>query len=616
MCGITGFFDCRKKYPVQKELLTKMMRVLEHRGPDGSNHYVNDEIALGFNRLSIIDVDNGMQPFYNENNTIILICNGEIFNYKELKHQLEIKGHRFRTNSDCEVIIHLYEEHGVELLNLLNGQFAFALYDTQSHTVFCARDHLGIAPFFYTIIDDVFIFGSEIKAIFEHPLVSREIDLVGLDQVLTFPGVISPRTLFKNIKSLQGGHYLLVSESHIKDIEYWDMFYPKQNEIVYKDENYYFEHLNELLLKSVKYRLQSDVPVGFYLSGGLDSSLIAALIHEIDPTPQHSISVDFTDKIISESKYQKIIAEKVGSYHNTILFELRDLDKHLRKTIWHSETLLKESYNVASLLLSERAKEKNLKVILTGEGSDELFAGYVGYRFDIMRNENPASVDPEEAKIRELLWGSPLFIYEKNYLKHEELKKKLFSSTINGIHSEMSYLNNQVVRKDRIAERHLVHQRSYIDLKLRLGNHLLADHGDRMCFANSVEARYPFLDVNILEFVRKIPHHLKLNQFKEKFILKKIASNRVPEEIISRPKFGFVAPGCPDLLRENASYLNDVLSYDTIRRQGFFNPDTIEQLKTKYLSPDYKLNLKFEEDLLMHVLTFGLLLGEFKVSNL
>lgn len=616
MCGITGFFNCRKNYPIQKEILLKMMRTLEHRGPDGSSHYINDEIALGFNRLSIIDIDNGMQPLYNESKTIILICNGEIFNYKELRQQLERKGHKFRTNSDCEVIIHLYEEHGVDLLNLLNGQFAFALYDTERQTVFCARDHFGIAPFFYTIVDDVFIFGSEIKAILEHPLVSRKIDLVGLDQVFTFPGVVSPHTLFKDIKSLEGGHYLLVNEFNFKDVEYWDMVYPYRDEIVYKDENYYIEHLNELLLKSIKYRLQSDVPVGFYLSGGLDSSLIAAFIHEIDPTPHHSISVDFMDKAISESKYQKMMAEKVGSFHNNTLFQLQDLDKHLRKSVWHSETLLKESYNVASLLLSEKAREKNLKVILTGEGSDELFAGYVGYRFDIMRNEKPAPVEPEEVKIRENLWGSSRFIYEKNYLKHEGLKKGLFSSKIKDNYSDINCLNHHVVRRDRIEERDLVHQRSYIDLKLRLGNHLLADHGDRMSFANSVEGRYPFLDINVVEFARMIPEHLKLNQLKEKYILKRIASNRVPQEIINRPKFGFVAPGSPSLLRENASYLKDVLSYETIKRQGFFDPDKIEQLKTKYLSPDYKLNLKFEEDLLMHVLTFGLLLDEFKVSNL
>ena len=285
MCGISGIFDLKSKKRIHHAIIKKMTDPLWHRGPDGVRYYVNENIAFGFSRLSIIDLEGGMQPISNEDGSIIMICNGEIFNYIELRQELINRGHKFKTGTDVEVIIHLYEETETKFLNQMNGQFAFALFDFKKQQLFCARDQFGIIPFYYTVADDCFIFGSEIKAILQHPGVKREVELVGLDQIFSFPGLICPRTMFKNIKSLENGHYLIVnSTGRTKDIEYWDLIYPEIKEIEYNhDEEFYAGRLEELITQSVKLRLRADVPVGFYISGGLDSSLVSVIATELTP---------------------------------------------------------------------------------------------------------------------------------------------------------------------------------------------------------------------------------------------------------------------------------------------------------------------------------------------
>ncbi|KEQ21808.1 asparagine synthase (glutamine-hydrolyzing) [Paenibacillus tyrfis] len=618
MCGISGIFDMRDVGRINKNIITDMIGKLNHRGPDGADFYQDEQVSLGFARLSIIDLETGMQPIYNEDKSKVLICNGEIFNYLELRQGLIRRGHVFSTNSDVEVIIHLYEEYGKDFIHQLNGQFAFVIYDKNKKSLFCARDHLGIAPFFYTVEEGFFIFASEIKAILEHPIVKRKIDLVGLDQILTFPGVIAPRTFFENIWSLENGHFIEIKDSRLRKVEYWDLIYPKIGEIEYiQSEDYYIGKLDDLLTKSVEYRLMSDVPLAFYVSGGLDSSIIASKINTINPAIKHSFSIAFTDKSISESNYQQMMAKHIQSKHTEALFSPTDISTRLFQAIRHSESALKETYNTASLVLSEAVKKNRIKVVLSGEGADELFAGYVGYRFDRMRNQsNTTSDSHEENRLRSCLWGDESFIYEKQYHKFEAIKRELYSQEINEMYDEINCLNHPVINKERIRNVDLVHKRSYVDYKLRLPEHLLADHGDRMCFANSVEGRYPFLDKNIVDFVRFIPPNLKLKMFEEKYILKQIAKKGVPNEIIKRPKYTFVAPGSPDLLRQDVAFIHDLLSYDTIKKQGIFNPDTIEKLKKQYLQPDFKLNLPYDIDMLIVPLTLGVFLEEFKMAGL
>jgi len=620
MCGITGIFNIAEGPRIEKELIEAMANRLAHRGPDDSGFYSDDGLGFGFRRLSIIDLTSGNQPIYNEDRSVIVVCNGEIFNYKELRHVLESKGHRFYTHCDVEVLVHLYEEYGADFLNKLNGQFAFALYDRKSGILLLARDHVGIAPLFYTVADNIFIFGSEIKAVLKHPLVKREVDLTALDQIFSFPGLVSPRTMFRNINSLKPGHFLLIRDGKIELNAYWDLNYPLASEIENeKPESYYIEKLDELLTRSVQYRLQADVPVGFYLSGGMDSSLTATIIRKLHPDQRHSFSIGFRQADIDERKYQQLMANAVGSVHHDVVFDWHDISNRLKQVIYHAETPLKESYDTCSLTLSELVRKNGIKVVLTGEGSDELFAGYVGYRFDMQRSgfdEDPYSVEMiMEREIREKLWGDPDFFYERNQYEFRETKQAIYSERVNETFREFDSMEQELLDRSKLAGRHPIHKRSYIDFKLRIADHLLADHGDRVAYANSVEARYPFLDVEFIEFVKTIPPSLMIKGSVEKYILKRLSEKYLPEQIINREKFAFVAPGSPYLIRQNIEWINELLSYNTIKKQGYFNPDTVERLKKMYRGDNFNVNQTYENDLLMIVLTFGIFLELFKMPD-
>ena len=620
MCGICGYFNHKNVDTRNDFIITNMLKAIAHRGLNGSDYFMDQSAALGFNRLSIIGVANGMQPIGNEDGSILLICNGEIYNYRRIKKELMDHGHQFKTDSDAEVILHLYEDYGIDLLDKINGQFAFVIYDKNKEQLFCARDHIGIAPFFYTVLNGTFIFGSEIKSILQYPGVVRKVDLIALDQLMTFPSVVCPRTMFENVHSLKSGCYLIVDgNANICREKYWDINYPKMNEIDYHyNEEQYIEKLDQLLTKAVNERLQSEVPLGFYISGGLDSSIIASKVYELCSEERHSFSVNFSGDNRSERPYQKLMADYVNSFHHEREITINDIASYLPDAVYYSESALKETYNTASLMLSEMANKEGVKVILTGEGADELFAGYVGYQFDVMRAMSaPKNTDDDlrEQAVRRQIWGDSNFFYEKDYHKLTDYKKSFYS---NGVLSGGGYdcLKYGIIDKDQITNVDRVHKRSYIDLKLRLSEHLLAGHGDRAGLANSVEARYPFLDKELIEFARIVPPNLKLNKLKEKYILKQMAMKFVPEKIINRPKFAFVAPGSSDVLKINQEYVNDLVSYETVRRQGYFNPDEVECLKRKYMEPDFKLNLPYDNDLMIIVLTFNILLDKFDLPAL
>ncbi len=622
MCGICGVFDLERKKRVQSGILKPMTDKLIHRGPDETKHYCDGNLGLGFTRLSIIDLEGGMQPLYNEDGSLLLICNGEVFNYIELREELTAKGHRFSTNTDIEVILHLYEEEGPKFLDRLNGQFAIALYDFKKNSLFCARDHFGIVPFFYTTVNGFFIFSSEIKAILEHPAVKREVDLVGLDQVFSFPSVISPRTMFKHIHSLENGHYLVAGNGEEPKLtRYWDLNYPLAGEIEYnKSETFYLEGLEELITQSIKLRLRADVPVGFYLSGGLDSSLISSLATRLTPeTERFSFSIDFEEKEKSESLYQRKIADYIKSSHYEKMFYYSDISRRLKQAVYHSEAPLKETYNTASLALSEAARERKIKVVLSGEGADEWFAGYPGYKFDKFKGMQQRTVSGDqiyENEMNDRIWGDEDFNFEMNQYRFQETKQGFYSTYINDIFDDVDSTRHKVVDKDRLQGRDILHKRAYLDYKLRLVGHLIADHGDRMSYANSVEGRYPFLDKELVEFVATIPPDLKLKGFEEKYILKKMAAPHIPSDILKREKFAFHAPGSSYLLKRDRDYTLDLLSYDRVKRQGYFNPDTVEKLKKQYLSDGFRLNIPYEIDLLIIMITFGVFLEAFDMPGL
>lgn len=619
MCGIAGTINFDPRRPAQAEEVTRMTRALLHRGPDDEGLHVSGPAAFGFRRLSIVDLrPEGNQPHFNEDRSVFSVVNGEIYNHDELREDLAKKGHALRSRCDVEVVPHLYEEYGIELMDKLNGQFAFAVYDTKRHRALLARDPVGVCPLFYTVVDGQLLFASEIKGLLAHPTVSRELDLRGLDQILAFPGLASPTTMFRDIKSLPAGHYLVLENGELRTGCYWDLNYPPDGPRTAPAD--WQEQLDHLLQQAVGRRLQADVPVACYLSGGLDSSLVAGVMHKLRPSSQwHAFSVVFNDADIDERRYQRIMAERIGARHHEVAFDASQIEKRLRSVIRHAESPLKESYDTCSHALSEAVRDSGCKVVLSGEGADELFAGYVGYRFDMMRAGQDDAMDLldedswRESQLRESLWGDANFFYERDYGAFRDMSSALYAPDIARDPTRYDCLAQPLVDRGRLRGRHPVHKRSYIDFKLRIADHLLSDHGDRMTFAHSVEGRYPFLDKDLIEFVTCLPPGLLTLDQREKYPLRTIAQPYVAPQVLAREKFSFVGLGSPDILRGRKEWLMDLLSSDTIRRQGFLNPDTVARLRRTYESDGYRVNQTFDVDLMMVVLSFQVFLDEFSV---
>jgi asparagine synthase (glutamine-hydrolysing) len=623
MCGLTGVFDLKKENRIDASVVARMAAAIVHRGPDESSQFIEENIGIGFNRLSIVDVQDGHQPFFNGDGNIVLFCNGEIYNHKEIRERLEKKGYKFKTRCDVEVIVHLYEDCGVDLFNQLNGQFAFILYDKRNNQVLLARDHFGICPLFFSVVSGLLLFASEIKAILTHPMIERKVNLTGLDQIITFPGLLSPSSMFDGIHSLKPGHFMLVRDGQYKIHEYWDLDFPiETGDTPPHDDYYYIEQFEYLLRRSVSMRLNADVPVGFYLSGGIDSSIVGALMNRARQGTQFdSFSISFPDedhREHNENFFQRLLSGHLSTAHHEIEFRSDDAERLLRRAVYFSECPLKETYNTCSLMLSEAAKTQNIKVILSGEGSDELLGGYVGYRMDEASRLAYETDDINtllERDYRFQAWGDEGFFYEQNFTDLRELKKDLYSDSIYAGFAGFDALRKMELNKERLVGRHVFNKRSYLDMKLRLADHLISDHCDRVTYANSVEGRYPFLDIDLVEFIKSVPPSVKLRNGVEKSLLKEMCKKYIPHEIIARNKFSFVAHDSSKLLRRNVEWINDLLSTETIKRQGYFQPQMVERLRHAYSKPGFKLNAPYETDLLIIIVTFGIFLDTFKMPN-
>ena len=619
MCGIAGQVNFDPHRPAASAEVARMTAALVHRGPDDDGLHAAGPAAFGFRRLSIVDLrPEGNQPHFNEDRKIFSVVNGEIYNHNALRETLAAKGHMLRSRCDVEVVPHLYEEYGDGLMSELNGQFALAVYDQTKHRLLLARDPVGVCPLFYTVVDGQLLFASEIKGLLAHSAVKRAVDLRGLDQMLTFPGLASPTTMFKGIQSLPAGHYLVLENGELRTGCYWDLDYPADGQRTAPQD--WQEQLDHLLQQAVSRRLQADVPVACYLSGGLDSSLVAGMMHKLRPgTNWHAFSVVFDDANIDERRYQRMMAERIGARHHEVHFGAGQIEQRLRSVIRHAESPLKESYDTCSHALSEAVRDSGCKVVLSGEGADEMFAGYVGYRFDMMRagqDEGMNLLDEDswrESQLRETLWGDSNFFYERDYGAFREMSSALYAPDIARDPKLFDCLAQSPVDRSKLRGRHPVHQRSYIDFKLRVADHLLSDHGDRMTFAHSVEGRYPFLDKDLIDFVTRLPPGLLTLDQREKYPLRAIAQPYVAPQVLAREKFSFVGPGSPDILRGGSEWIMDLLSPEKIRRQGYLNTDTVAALRRTYERNDYRINQTFDVDLMMVVLTFQIFLEEFSL---
>lgn len=611
MCAICGIFNYKNSNKIDCTVVNMMLSKMRHRGPNGSDTFISGDIALGFNRLSFLDLEGGMQPIWNEDRSLVMVCNGEIYNFKELRRELTDKGHCFRTETDVEVVLHLFEEYGTDFPKQLNGQFALALYDCHEQTLFLVRDQIGISPLFYTITDGRVIFASEIKAILEYPGVERKLSLKAVDQLMNFPGIVSPVTFFKDIYSLKSGHMLQIKMGEkARDIEYWDLQYNPEEEDL--GEEYYVERLRELLKVSITRRLVADVPIGFYISGGLDSSVVACYIRKFLLNSFYSFSAEIGSGELDESRFQKLVKDYVNSTHYCTKVAEEEIWENLGRVIYHAETAVKESYDVAAYLLSELVSRSPAKAVLTGQGSDEFFYGYVGYMVDQFRAMQRTSMTREECECNEKLWGDSCFRFERNHPQIRKIHRQIYSRDVRGELHNFSALEESPVNVDRLKGLSSQKRRSYIDYKLRLSDHLLGEHGDRMFFSHSVEGRHPFLDMELLSFVIQIPDKYKLKGVEEKYILKKAGEGIVPEEILKRKKFPFQAPGMSSIVSQPG--VMEYISEEKIKKYHIFDAEYIEQMKCKYSQKDFKLMGAYEIDYLMIVMTVTMLCEQLGLS--
>ena len=613
MCGICGMFNQTSTSRPDRGVLEHMLHAIRHRGPDGTESLVLDNVALGFNRLSFLDLEGDRQPIRNEDGTLAMICNGEVFNFRELRRELEEKGHRFRTGTDVEVILHLYEEEGLDFPKRLNGQFAIALYDEGEKRLVLVRDQIGICPLFYTVHDGRVLFASEIKAILEYPGVPRRLNMKAVDQLMNFPGVVSPVTFFDRIRALQGGHMLVVTAEELRDLEYWDLRYPVE-EGPDLGEEYYAQTLQEKLKEAISRRLVADVPIGFYISGGLDSSVVACYIGKFLLNSYYSFSAEIgSGGELDESRFQQMVKQCVGSTHYSTQVNEGEIWENLGKVIYHAESAVKESYDVAAYLLSGLVRQSPAKAVLTGQGSDEFFCGYVGYMLDLFRNMQKGRMTPEEQAANELLWGDPYFRYERIHPEIRKIHRQIYSDNVRGELEAFSAWRESPIDTGKVAGLSAQKRRSYIDYKLRLSDHLLGEHGDRMFFSHSVEGRHPFLDAELLDFVTTIPDKYKLNGTSEKYILKKAGEGIVPEPILKRKKFPFQAPGMSAMVKR-PSLGPDFLSDELLRKYGVFDVEYVHQMKEAYQQEDFKLMGAYEIDYLLIVMTVTMLCEQYGLS--
>jgi asparagine synthase (glutamine-hydrolysing) len=622
MCGIAGIYSPQRGTPVAQAVLEAMTQAVLHRGPDDHGLFTAPGVGLGFRRLSIVDLAAGNQPVRSNDATVVSVCNGELYNHQALRRELQAAGHHFATRSDTEIVPALYQSFGVDFARRINGQFAFAVYDQARHRLVLGRDQVGIAPLFFAQTPSGVVFGSEIKALLEHPEVSREVDLRGLDQILTFPGPVSPQTLIKGVESVPPGTVMVFEADGSRHaVRYWDLQYPLADEIDHgRRLEDCVDELDAALQQAIRYRLQADVPVGNYLSGGLDSSLIAAMTLALTPGERrHTFSITFDDARIDESSHQRLMARALDSLHHETCMRPRDIEAHLVDIIRCAEAPLRESYNACTFELSRMARDAGIKVVLTGEGADELFGGYVGYRLDMLRPQAPAA-DPDdleellERQMRARLWGDESFFYEKPYHAFTDTKRALYAAARAGDFAGFDCLQASPVDVAQLRGRHPLHQRSYLDFKLRMADHLLADHGDRVSYANGVEARYPFLDLQVIEVASRIPPGLMVHEGEEKYVLKQLARRYLPAAIVDRKKFSFVAPSSASFVREGLPLVRELLSPKRIARDGVFDPAAVAQLQQRGQRPADEPNQTFDDDVLMIVLTFNLFMDLFQLQ--
>jgi asparagine synthase (glutamine-hydrolysing) len=562
MCGICGKLNFDRQLSVDQSLIRQMMDMIQHRGPDGSGEYLSGPVGLGHRRLSIIDLDTGAQPMSNEDGNIWVVYNGEIYNFQELRAELQLKGHQFKSTSDTEVIVHLYEELGDQCLTRLRGMFAFALWDERKQRLLLARDRVGVKPLYYSNTGNALLFASEMKSILVDPSVGRQVDPHAIDRFLTYYYLPGSETMFQGIFKLDPGHYLTVQDGCISVKQYWDLRFEQPSHPPSFDRA--VETLRELLLTSVKDHMISDVPVGVLLSGGVDSTGILSYAVQQTDKPIHTFTMGFSGAGFQDERpYAKLASQKFSTVHHELSMTADDFQDFLPKYVWHMEEPVCEPPAIALYYVSQLARQSSVKVLLSGEGGDEAFGGYQTYRNLLILERLKAAFGPTKGLLR---LGFQALGYagwkqishyanlidqqlEEYYLSRTASPFTPFNKSKSGLYKNplaaelLSSASNSPTRKlfEQIKGHSLLNRMLYIDTKTWLPDDLLVK-ADKMTMAASVELRVPFLDYRVLEFAASLPEHYKVRGIELKRILKKALGQAVPQEILNRKKTGFPVP--------------------------------------------------------------------------
>jgi asparagine synthase (glutamine-hydrolysing) len=594
MCGICGKAIMPGNGLIDEEFIQGMMDTMIHRGPDDKGYHLAGNVGLGHRRLSIIDLSRGKQPIYNEDGQVVIVFNGEIYNYQSLRKMLISKGHQFRTETDTEVIVHLYEEYGYEAVKQLRGMFAFAIWDAREKTLFVARDRVGIKPLYYYWNDSCLVFGSDIKAILHDPTVNRDMNYKAIDRFFTYFYMPGNETLFKHIKKLPPGHYLLWKNANLTAVEYWDFDFSKIGNALSFDEAKW--ELEELLKESVKLHMISDVPVGILLSGGVDSTALLSLAIEESNKDLIGFTIGFEGETFAdERKYARLAAEKFRIRHYESTITCKEFFDFLPQYVWYIEEPVCEPPAIALYYITKLAKNY-VKVLISGEGGDEAFAGYQNYRsikwLEHLKNSFGSysgllfQIIGKLGSLKRLQKYAPVFDMpiEKYYYSRTALPSSYFNHLYPMLYSDSfrKYLDkdyslqptNNLFRKNI---KDIINKMLYVDSKSWLPDDLLVK-ADKMTMANSVELRVPLLDHKILEHAASLPPHYKLNGFSLKHILKSTFRKRVPEVILNRKKTGFPVPYRTWIKNEMKPYVKGVLLDKRCINRGFFNETEIEKL--------------------------------------
>jgi asparagine synthase (glutamine-hydrolysing) len=602
MCGIAGILEFGRDTRANAASLREMCRVITHRGPDDEGFYTDGPAGIGMRRLSIVDVAGGHQPLTNEDGTLWIVFNGEIYNHLALREQLIARGHRYTTHSDTETVIHLFEEYGADCVQHLRGMFAFAIWNRNTKTLFIARDRLGIKPLYYKLTSDRLLFGSEIKVVFAHGGVRPEFNRAALPEYLAFGYLSGEESFYNGIRKLLPGHTMTIGPDGKADIrQYWDLDASQTHES--RDEKYYVQSYRELLEGAVNSHLMSDVPLGVFLSGGVDSSAVAALMTKIRREPVETFSVGYTEQTYSELPFARTVSEHIHSKHHEVFVSEKDFFGALPHLIWHEDEPIAWPSSISLYFVARLARDR-VTVVLTGEGADETLAGYTRYAFTLKNaamDRAYRSVVPSflRSGLRSQVANSSLLgATLRRKLEHTFLGKdgeswadfyfdNFFSAF--GEAEQSGLLTEEFARESApsTAYKHvldywehssgeMLQRLLYTDIKTYLVELLMKQ--DNMSMAASIESRVPFLDHVLVEFATRIPREVQIHGLAGKRILKKAVEDLLPHEILYRPKLGFPTPWSGWLAGPRLEAIRDMLLEPRSLERGYFRREAIEKL--------------------------------------